>query len=348
MICVFDVIEGPATGKRFWLKPNERVEVGRLSRADVSVPSDQHMSRHHLVIEAFPSLVRVRDAGSTNGTYVNDSRVSSFDLCAGDRIRAGKTLIEVSFVEEPQVADQTVVAGAQLPKGALDVTPYDALDLPTRVISYSGELAAQDLGERAGADKHVTQRIPLVDDRVRPGNRLLERPTFEAWYPWSQFFQNTTNPGLFERPRDSSGIGRSLADFVASMSHKYLMHLVVNQYKLGKYAQQLYEDWRREGIVVNLSHTLDLISNDHSQEFLDFILSTEHHDAIVILGSPQPLDKAALEPIIDYLGSPSVFASFVESQTPQIDKFLPSQIGFIAFESSLKGPWRLIGRSSPS
>jgi len=346
MICVFDVIEGPAAGRRFWLKPNERLEVGRLSRADVSVPSDQHMSRHHLVLEASPSSVRVRDAGSTNGTFVNESRVSSFELCPGDRIRAGKTLIEVSFVEEPQVADQTVVAGTPIPGAAMEIAPGAAgevMDLPTRVISYSDDLAKSD-----GAEKYVTERVPLVDSRIRPGNQLLERPTFEAWYPWSQFFQNTTSLGLFQRPRDSLSVGRSLADFVSSMAHKYLMHLVVNHYKLGKYAQQLFDDWQREGVVTNLSHTLDLVSNDHSQAFLDFVLSTEHHDAILIVGSSHPLEKADFEPILDYLGSPSVFANVVNSQLPQLDQLLPSKFGFIAFEASSRGPWRLIGRSPSS
>ncbi|MFO1064930.1 MAG: FHA domain-containing protein [Pirellulales bacterium] len=103
MICVLDIIEGPARGRRFWLKPNDRLEVGRISSADVPVPSDPHMSRHHLMFEALHSTVRVRDVGSTNGTFVNNIRISKVELSVGDKIRAGSTLFEISFVNESMI-----------------------------------------------------------------------------------------------------------------------------------------------------------------------------------------------------------------------------------------------------
>ncbi|MCC6511266.1 MAG: FHA domain-containing protein [Pirellulaceae bacterium] len=108
MICVFDVIEGPARGKRFWLRANQRIAVGRISTADFSVPADSHMSRHHLIFEANCEVIRVRDAGSANGTFVNDARINSLELCAGDKIRAGATIIEISVLadhEDPHAKD---------------------------------------------------------------------------------------------------------------------------------------------------------------------------------------------------------------------------------------------------
>ena len=108
MICVFDVIEGPARGKRFWLRQDERIEIGRISTADFSVPADHHMSRHHLIVEATVGAFRVRDVGSANGTYVNNSKVSALELCSGDKIRAGSSTFAVSLISDdtsPHAAD---------------------------------------------------------------------------------------------------------------------------------------------------------------------------------------------------------------------------------------------------
>lgn len=102
MICVFDVIEGPARGKRFWLRENQRIAVGRISTADFAVPADPHMSRHHLIFEASPKILRVRDVGSSNGTYVNNSRVTKLELCPGDHVRAGSTTFEVTLLGDDQ------------------------------------------------------------------------------------------------------------------------------------------------------------------------------------------------------------------------------------------------------
>ncbi len=113
MICVFDVIEGPARGKRFWLRENQRIAVGRISTADFSVPADPHMSRHHLIFEANLQVVRVRDVGSANGTFVNNSRINNLELCPGDRVRAGSTTFEISVLadnDDPHAKDGTLQA----------------------------------------------------------------------------------------------------------------------------------------------------------------------------------------------------------------------------------------------
>ncbi len=100
MICVFDVIEGPARGKRFWLRQDQRIEIGRISTADFAVPADHHMSRHHMIVEATVNSFRVRDVGSVNGTFVNNAKVTALDLRSGDRIRAGLSMFEVSLIDD--------------------------------------------------------------------------------------------------------------------------------------------------------------------------------------------------------------------------------------------------------
>jgi len=87
--------------------------VGRANDCDIQLPPDNlhvDVSRYHCQIEADPPLVRVRDLGSTNGTFVNgaligsgplprgapaDTALPARDLTDGDEIRVGGALLQV-------------------------------------------------------------------------------------------------------------------------------------------------------------------------------------------------------------------------------------------------------------
>ena len=54
-------------------------------------PNSEMVSRHHCVFVLDDYTVRLRDLGSTNGTFVNNQRVRGIvTLKAGDLIRIGK------------------------------------------------------------------------------------------------------------------------------------------------------------------------------------------------------------------------------------------------------------------
>ena len=61
---------------------------GRDEEADVQI-DDNSMSRKHFAIEVEEDGYCVHDRDSTNGTFVNGSRVSRTSLKPGDMIRAG-------------------------------------------------------------------------------------------------------------------------------------------------------------------------------------------------------------------------------------------------------------------
>jgi len=63
--------------------------VGRSEAADVAVPEDTYLSHRHFALVPTTNGVLLRDLGSTNGTWVNDRRVSEHQLSSRDRIRAG-------------------------------------------------------------------------------------------------------------------------------------------------------------------------------------------------------------------------------------------------------------------
>ena len=63
------------------------------------------MSRNHLIVEGEEGGFQVRDVGSANGTYVNDSRVNSANLSEGDLVRAGNTVFRVELSDEASQAN---------------------------------------------------------------------------------------------------------------------------------------------------------------------------------------------------------------------------------------------------
>jgi hypothetical protein len=68
--------------------------VGRDSDCDIFLV-DPSVSRNHAVLETIDGELIVRDAGSTNGTFVNGERVQSATLNSGDVVAFGKTLMRV-------------------------------------------------------------------------------------------------------------------------------------------------------------------------------------------------------------------------------------------------------------
>ena len=70
------------------------VRTGTIGRegCDIVVP-DPEVSRRHAAVRALDSGLAVEDLGSTNGTFVNDKRVTGIaELKEGDRLRVGNTV----------------------------------------------------------------------------------------------------------------------------------------------------------------------------------------------------------------------------------------------------------------
>jgi len=68
--------------------------VGRSSACDVPI-RDLTVSRHHGEIEAAAAGLRVRDLGSTNGTFINGVRISEGVASPGTRVAFGKVIFQV-------------------------------------------------------------------------------------------------------------------------------------------------------------------------------------------------------------------------------------------------------------
>jgi serine/threonine-protein kinase len=167
MKVTLDVVEGPHQGRTFAFAEHDTFIVGRARYAHFHLPQkDQYFSRAHFLLEVNPPLCRLMDMASTNGTFVNDEKVSQADLKHNDLIQGGDTVIRVrlegagarstnrmvgdSVVDEPEIDEPEsfdFVAGDEIPMTT------DAAVQPTIVGEFSLGSAAtgsDNTGQFAG------------------------------------------------------------------------------------------------------------------------------------------------------------------------------------------------------
>lgn len=95
---VLRVTKGMPAEARFLI--SQMTRVGRSRESDIFLV-DPSVSRVHATLEPQGDSVMVRDAGSTNGTFVNGERVQLRALRPGDRVAFGKTEMAVEAESAP-------------------------------------------------------------------------------------------------------------------------------------------------------------------------------------------------------------------------------------------------------
>ena len=106
----FIVRNGDLEGRKLRLESGAKIVLGR-ERADMSF-FDKRMSRRHCTLEVRDGVDHVRDLGSTNGTWVNNQRITEAELKPGDVLRVGFT--ELEFLGNPEPTTPVMADGAPL------------------------------------------------------------------------------------------------------------------------------------------------------------------------------------------------------------------------------------------
>lgn len=96
------------------LQTGQAAQIGRAPKADFVFARDVQMSSLHFRLEATGNACRIRDLGSSNGTFVNGRAVTDAELHAGDVIRAGQTYFDVYFGDvNPRLVESTLMPNYQ-------------------------------------------------------------------------------------------------------------------------------------------------------------------------------------------------------------------------------------------
>ncbi len=111
--------------------PEGRHVIGRQSTAQIRVPLPT-VSRQHCELMISANSVRVRDLGSSNGTYRNDDRVQEAELRAGDVLTVGTFAFVVQINGHPAHVVAPTGDSDELietpPNGTKSPTASDSMD----------------------------------------------------------------------------------------------------------------------------------------------------------------------------------------------------------------------------
>jgi EAL domain-containing protein (putative c-di-GMP-specific phosphodiesterase class I) len=142
--------------------------IGRCTAAHYCINS-RHVSKEHAEIVRVDGEIRIRDLGSTNGTFVNGQRVQEVTLFHGD-------IVHVAH-KEFRFGHETPVVAAS---GELTLTAHSDSPLPSSLIQN-----VQFLRELLQALNVKTLFQPIVDLRTREvmGFEALGRGTHEKLSP---------------------------------------------------------------------------------------------------------------------------------------------------------------------
>src|SRR6185437_17013909 len=100
----------------FELRDGVTLVVGRAPTSDIPV-IDPTISRRHAEVECNDTVVRVRDLGSSNGTFLNGSRIDTATIESGDIVTFGKVgfrLYQVAASLPSSPAAGTGLAGSTI------------------------------------------------------------------------------------------------------------------------------------------------------------------------------------------------------------------------------------------
>jgi len=116
---ILRIVSGVMAGQEFVFDQRDCCFAGRGTDCIVRIPGtvDRLISRRHCMLDINPPDIRIRDYGSLNGTWINDSLIgwrdesksideaaqiakanfSDHDLVDGDRLKLGSTIFDVSI-----------------------------------------------------------------------------------------------------------------------------------------------------------------------------------------------------------------------------------------------------------
>jgi hypothetical protein len=128
---VIFVEQKPAEGRE---QPvSDGMTIGREG-CDVNL-IDQEVSRRHAAIRSANGSFAIEDLGSTNGTFVNDERITGVRVLShGDTVRLGSTVWTVQAVEITAAQPAAAAAPAAARRGDVDAPPEVAPSAIRRVL----------------------------------------------------------------------------------------------------------------------------------------------------------------------------------------------------------------------
>ncbi len=112
--------------RRAFPLPGSVTVIGRRSDCDLYIPVSS-VSKRHCQLNRDKGVLKIRDLGSRNGTYLNGKRVEEVLVQAGDRLKVGPLTFVFQIDGQPEKIDISKAVGQKSPQKArpADRSPDD-------------------------------------------------------------------------------------------------------------------------------------------------------------------------------------------------------------------------------
>jgi two-component system NtrC family sensor kinase len=178
------VIRGNDQGVRFEL-PQRTVGVGRESSNTIQL-HDTEVSRHHAEIRREQTSYVIADLNSSNGTFVNGTRVGEHPLASGDQVQVGGTLMLFTWPSEASgedLARQIKIAASQPAGGESEIIHSVSHEEGSRILGLSADVPPDSWLARARSSLQVMYRTALAVSHTLDIDQLLQR-IMELIFEW--------------------------------------------------------------------------------------------------------------------------------------------------------------------
>ena len=103
-----EFIEGLHAGESYPIDPSQSIIMGRSPSNNIYL-KDRNVSRAHCLVRVENDECILEDLGSTNGTFVNDQRVTELKLEQGDIVRVGLNRFNLLQFDEKDLTETTTL-----------------------------------------------------------------------------------------------------------------------------------------------------------------------------------------------------------------------------------------------
>lgn len=155
MPLLLQVLEGDQFHTLAELKSGELLVIGRAPGNDLTFEFDSQMSSRHLQLKCTDDACQIEDLGSTNGTFINEERISTAKVPPGGSFRCGLTEFRI-----------TAATQATAQKSPTAAAPPPVAPAPVPVTAAPAAAAPPQSPEPAGVSMQIEGFLEETAQRV--------------------------------------------------------------------------------------------------------------------------------------------------------------------------------------
>jgi len=180
------MFKADGTRRDFPLRPGSLV-VGRKNSCELRIPLSS-VSRQHCEVTVEGDSVKLRDLGSSNGTYHNSIRVQEAELSAGDEVVVGPVVFTLVIDGVPREISpvRTIVSSGGSEDSGATIAPEQPLAASEAELIIASESPVDDddetveLTDHEDADPFEALEAMANQEKTKPGPPADAKPSSDS------------------------------------------------------------------------------------------------------------------------------------------------------------------------